>query len=125
MEIDPVIHEYAVEYFGLKENNAAVLADAVSYTAQLVEEAAQSYDYIVHDVFTGGAEPVDLFTLEFLQGLASLLKPEGVIAIVSFPLPGSKSCSNSFTELCRGLHIASSANYRADYQRSIPYLPHI
>jgi hypothetical protein len=34
-------------------------------------------------VFTGGAEPVDLFTLEFLQGLGDLLKPDGVIAIVS------------------------------------------
>ena len=41
-----------------------------------------SYDYIIHDVFTGGAEPVNLFTQEFLQGLSELLKPDGVIAIV-------------------------------------------
>lgn len=86
MEIDPVVHAFATEYFGLKENNPVALADAVSYTAALAEKSGQTYDYIVHDVFTGGAEPVDLFTLEFLQGLGSLLNPEGVIAIVS-PLP--------------------------------------
>ena len=41
-----------------------------------------TYDYIIHDVFTGGAEPLDLFTVEFLTDLASLLDPDrGVIAI--------------------------------------------
>lgn len=41
------------------------------------------YDYVIHDVFTGGAEPIELFTLEFLAGLSNLLKRDGVIAIVS------------------------------------------
>lgn len=45
------------------------------------------YDYIVHDVFTGGAEPIELFTVEFLEGLKSLLKDDGAIAIVSAPPP--------------------------------------
>jgi spermidine synthase len=40
------------------------------------------YDYIVHDVFTGGVEPADLFTVEFIKGLGSLLKDDGAIAIV-------------------------------------------
>jgi spermidine synthase len=83
VEIDPVVYKFAVEYFDLQTNNPPVLEDAVSYTAQLAKDAPESFDYIVHDVFTGGAEPVDLFTLEFLQGLSTLLKPEGVIAIVS------------------------------------------
>ncbi|KAF4976675.1 hypothetical protein FZEAL_6689 [Fusarium zealandicum] len=80
VEIDPVVHEFARKYFDLRENNPAAIADAVSYTADLVNKS-KTYDYIVHDVFTGGAEPVDLFTLEFLQGLGALLKPDGVIAI--------------------------------------------
>ncbi|KAM0562813.1 hypothetical protein ACHAPJ_001653 [Fusarium lateritium] len=80
VEIDPVVHEFAKRYFGLRENSPAAIADAVSYTADLVKQS-KTYDYIVHDVFTGGAEPVDLFTLEFLQGLGDLLKPDGVIAI--------------------------------------------
>lgn len=81
VEIDPVVHEFASKYFDLKENNEAVIADAVSYTAGLVE-AKKTYNYIIHDVFTGGAEPVELFTLEFLRGLSDLLDPNGVIAIV-------------------------------------------
>lgn len=76
-----MVHEFALRYFNLKENHEPAIADAVGYTASLVNES-KTYDYIVHDVFTGGAEPVDLFTLEFLQGLSALLKPDGVVAIV-------------------------------------------
>lgn len=76
------MHEFAAKYFELHENSEPVLEDAVGYTRQLAQDAPGSYDYIVHDVFTGGAEPVSLFTLEFLQGLSTLLKPDGVIAIV-------------------------------------------
>ncbi|KAK5987828.1 hypothetical protein PT974_11962 [Cladobotryum mycophilum] len=81
VEIDPAVYDFALQYFQLKENNPAVIEDAVAYTAQLVEEAEKTYDYIVHDVFTGGAEPVDLFTLEFFQNLHALLKPDGVVVI--------------------------------------------
>lgn len=85
VEIDPVVHEFASKYFAFPANHTAVIDNAVTYTASLAETGPQ-FDYIVHDVFTGGAEPVDLFTLEFLQGLNTLLRPGGVIAIVSAPL---------------------------------------
>ena len=91
VEMDPVVYEFATKYFDLKENNPPVLQDAVSYTAELAKTAPATYDYIVHDVFTGGAEPVDLFTLEFLQGLHALLKPDGAIAIVSRSLHRCRS----------------------------------
>ncbi|PKS11566.1 hypothetical protein jhhlp_003331 [Lomentospora prolificans] len=81
VEIDPVVHEFAAKYFQLPEKHTAVIDDAVSYTQSLVKEGEKQFDYIVHDVFTGGAEPLPLFTLEFLQGLHDLLKPGGVIAI--------------------------------------------
>lgn len=82
VEYDPVVYEFATRYFDLKENNPPVLQDAVGYTAQLAKIAPATYDYIVHDVFTGGAEPVDLFTLEFFQSLHALLAPRGTVAIV-------------------------------------------
>ena len=83
VEIDPVVYQFAQQYFQLPSNHTPVIADAVSYTAKLAKDSPETFDYIVHDVFTGGAEPVDLFTLEFFQGLSSLLKANGVIAIVS------------------------------------------
>lgn len=82
VEIDPVVHEFASKYFQLPSNHTPVIADAVTYTQELVNKADSQFDYVVHDVFTGGAEPVPLFTLEFLQNLDALLKPNGVVAIV-------------------------------------------
>jgi spermidine synthase len=75
-----------MKYFALPHAHNAVIADAISYASALAQSGVQ-YDYIVHDVFTGGAEPVDLFTLEFLMNLHTLLKPGGVIAIVRPLLP--------------------------------------
>jgi hypothetical protein len=41
---------------------------------------------VIHDVFTGGAVPASLFTLEVLDGLKEIMADDGVIAIVSFSL---------------------------------------
>lgn len=93
VEIDPIVFEYAIKYFGLPEGHTPVIEDAVSYASYLAQNTTQTFDYIVHDVFTGGAEPVDLFTVEFMTDLYSLLKPNGVAAIVclKFPICTTKS----------------------------------
>ena len=83
VEIDPVVHKFATEYFHLPSNHIAVIEDATTFVQRT---PPAQYDYIVHDVFTGGAEPLELFTLEFLENVGALLKDDGVIAIVS-PLP--------------------------------------
>lgn len=82
VELDPVVHKFATEYFHLPSNHIAAIEDA---TAFVKRTPPAQYDYIVHDVFTGGVEPLELFTLEFLESLSSLLKDDGVIAIVSPP----------------------------------------
>ncbi|EUC38389.1 hypothetical protein COCCADRAFT_32583 [Bipolaris zeicola 26-R-13] len=81
VELDPVVHYYATKYFNLSPKHNAVIADATSYVAEKSVSAPGSYDYIIHDVFTGGAEPVYLFTTEFMQGLYNLLKDDGFAAI--------------------------------------------
>ncbi|KAH8904443.1 S-adenosyl-L-methionine-dependent methyltransferase [Coniochaeta sp. PMI_546] len=96
VEIDPVVVEFAHRYFALPPEEeeeeggggllTTVVEDAVSFARRSAGEIAGDegegrYDYIVHDVFTGGAEPVALFTLEFLSDLAALLRPNGVMAI--------------------------------------------
>jgi hypothetical protein len=81
VELDPVVHEFATKYFNLPTNHTSILSDAVDFVASSSITQPKSFDYIVHDVFTGGAEPTALFTLEFLRGLDSLLKDDGVVAI--------------------------------------------
>lgn len=133
VELDPVVHRFATQYFGLPTNHTAVLRDAVKWVRQQArakeaaaavsptlvvepgavtegettttsattidrstkksddddeaeEEEAKGktkmhFDYIIHDVFTGGAEPLELFNTAFLRDLRTLLTPNGVIAI--------------------------------------------
>lgn len=81
VELDPKVHEYATKYFDLPPNHIAVLEDAVSWVQNASTSATKQYDYIIHDVFTGGAEPLPLFTDRFLGNLRSLLKPDGVVAV--------------------------------------------
>ncbi|KAJ5759931.1 hypothetical protein N7520_007087 [Penicillium odoratum] len=80
VEIDPVVYKFATEYFNLPSNHVAAIEDATTFVKKAQNSAGQ-YDYIVHDVFTGGAEPSELFTIEFLRDLHALLKEDGVIAI--------------------------------------------
>ncbi|KAI0968200.1 S-adenosyl-L-methionine-dependent methyltransferase [Xylaria arbuscula] len=81
VEIDPVVYKFANKYFGLPPNHTAVIEDVVSWSQLNAASLHENFDYIVHDVFTGGAEPVDLFTDTFLEGLKHMLKPSGVIVI--------------------------------------------
>ncbi|KAK5134175.1 hypothetical protein LTR08_006835 [Meristemomyces frigidus] len=88
VELDPVVHRYAQRYFGLPPTTTH-LEDAVTWVdarATLLNSTStsasgQRYDYILHDVFTSGIEPLSLFTLTFLTQLRSLLTPNGVIAL--------------------------------------------
>ena len=95
VEIDPVVHEFAMQYFQLPSNHTGMIEDAVGYAQRTANDTSgKRFDYIVHDVFTGGAEPVDLFTLEFLQDLSTLLNPGGVIAIVRTASLDLDECGN-------------------------------
>jgi spermidine synthase len=82
VELDPVVHEFAMKYFELPSNHTFAIEDAIGFVATESVDHPKSYDYIIHDVFTGGAEPTALFTVEFLEGLEKLLKDDGVVAIV-------------------------------------------
>jgi len=81
VELDPVVHHYATKYFDLSPNHTAVIDDATAYVAAKSVTNPGSFNYIIHDVFTGGAEPVSLFTTEFMNGLYDLLTNDGVVAI--------------------------------------------
>jgi spermidine synthase len=79
VEIDPMVYQYAREYFGLPEPRHAFLEDG---RAVVTRAANDSYDYILHDVFTGGSVPKRLFSLEFINEIRRVLKPDGVLTLV-------------------------------------------
>ncbi|GAA5928483.1 hypothetical protein JCM1841_003671 [Sporobolomyces salmonicolor] len=79
-EIDPAVYEYARTYFGVPEpTGEVVLKDARAWLEQ--SAAGKQFDYIIHDVFTGGAVPASLFTQEFWSTLRQRLHPSGVLAV--------------------------------------------
>ena len=81
-----MVQDFATRYFDLPQNHTPIIGDAVEIVNDMQSRVGNDslYNYILHDVFTGGAEPIDLFTQEFLEGLSNLLKPDGVIAIVGY-----------------------------------------
>ncbi|KAL8418848.1 hypothetical protein RB594_002161 [Gaeumannomyces avenae] len=81
VEIDQAVYDFAIKYFNVPTRHTPVIQDAVAYARKLANASSEQFNYIVNDVFTGGAEPIELFTLEFLQDLHTLLTPQGVIAI--------------------------------------------
>ncbi|KAF8457472.1 S-adenosyl-L-methionine-dependent methyltransferase [Terfezia claveryi] len=82
VELDPMVYQYAKDYFHLLPNHTAHIMDAVKFVqdASSVEKPKQ-WDFIIHDVFTGGAVPSVLFTTDMMQGMGKILKDDGVIAI--------------------------------------------
>ncbi|EER40650.1 spermine/spermidine synthase [Histoplasma capsulatum H143] len=82
VEIDPAVYHIAADYFSIPKNFTPVIQDAVRFVDEATRATpAPRFDFIVHDVFTGGVEPINLFTVEFMKGLSALLKEDGVIAI--------------------------------------------
>jgi len=78
VEIDPAVSEYARSYFGCPKPSGGILTmDARRFFADNTGE----YQYIVHDVFTGGALPIKLFTSEAWKDVKRALAPQGVLAV--------------------------------------------
>ncbi|KAJ2714301.1 hypothetical protein H4R19_001802 [Coemansia spiralis] len=88
VEIDPAVHEAAVRFFGLPRSlNAVHLMDG----RRFIDEApAATYDYIVHDVFTGGSVPAALFSQSAVGQLRRILRADGVLAMNYVGVPSDK-----------------------------------
>ncbi|KAJ1905958.1 hypothetical protein LPJ81_001629 [Coemansia sp. IMI 209127] len=79
VEIDPEVHRAAVAFFDLPRNlNAVHLTDG----RRFIDEAqTHTYDYVIHDVFTGGSVPASLFSQSAIAQVLRILKPDGVLAM--------------------------------------------
>ncbi|KAJ1928144.1 hypothetical protein IWQ60_002311 [Tieghemiomyces parasiticus] len=79
VEIDPAVYRFAREYFGLAELHGVYLQDGRAFIEQ--GNLTDAYDYVFHDVFTGGSVPATLFSVEALTHIRRILKPSGILAL--------------------------------------------
>lgn len=89
IEIDPAVAYAADRYFSFQPTGDVIVGDARYQIKQLNKR----YDFIIHDCFTGGAEPIHLLSLEMFQELKAKLKPGGVLALnfVGLTLEGEEA----------------------------------
>lgn len=91
VEIDPAVYDAARKYFGLEcpGDDHVFLEDARGWVYKR-RAAMQSddtntlstFDFVIHDCFSGGGVPQHLFSVEFWKDLKSIMKPHGVVAVV-------------------------------------------
>lgn len=77
LEIDPAVARAAREQFGFVPSGTALVGDA----RYLMHRLHGPYDLIIHDSFTGGAEPTHLLTREALAQVKGLLREGGLLAL--------------------------------------------
>lgn len=81
VEIDPLVYKYAKDYFRLPEPNNVLLDDG----RKIIEETKDNtYDFILHDVFTGGTVHSNLFSSQALVNIKRIMKSDSVLALVFF-----------------------------------------
>jgi spermidine synthase len=128
VEIDPAVYDAARTYFGLPDSGEGklFLEDARGWVhsrqAAVKRAEHEAFDIVIHDCFSGGGVPSHIFTLEFWQELRDVVKPDGVVAVVSHPaLPTSPNqvTLGRFEELCRETRIESLARGDIDTSRRV------
>lgn len=77
VELDGVVAKFAKKYFGLHGPNV-IVDDAAVW---LENAKSNSYDYAVHDVFTGGAIAPSMFELNTFHNIHRVLRSDGVLAL--------------------------------------------
>lgn len=77
VEIDPTVVRFARSYFGFSATGEVHVDDARSF----LQQTQLRYDLIIHDTFTGGTTPEHLLSVEVLQRIRAVLRPNGVLAL--------------------------------------------
>lgn len=77
IEIDPAVADAAQQSFGFKPTGAFLVGDG----RYEIRNLNKKYDLIIHDCFTGGAEPTHLLTHEMFTQLKNLMTEHGVLAL--------------------------------------------
>lgn len=97
IELDPAVYHAAKTYLGFGRRHAPRRVDLVDAAVRVAELATERrrpkldsmsssfelYDYAIHDCFTGGSVPHEMFDVGFWNDLKAVMKPDGVVAVVS------------------------------------------
>lgn len=95
VEVDRAVYDAATEYFGLEvaEPEKVHIKDGRSFVIQRIANTTaaddsskaeyEPFDFVIHDLFSGGGVPGHLFTVRFWQDLTKIIKPDAVVAVVS------------------------------------------
>lgn len=92
-ELDPAVAEAAQRYFGfeLRPDDSLFLEDArlalkerTLLDSQGRTRALGNYDVVLHDLFTGGGMPAELFTVESFQAVKAVMRPAVGVLVVNF-----------------------------------------
>ena len=81
VEIDPAVYKYALEHFNMPTSRVGIVfLDDVFH---ILERGllSEKYDYILHDVFSGGSQPFQLYTASFFEKLKRFMTSDGVLAL--------------------------------------------
>ncbi|KAJ2956250.1 hypothetical protein NQZ79_g7870 [Umbelopsis isabellina] len=78
VELDPAVYYLARDYFGLEQPNSVHLESGRDFLQRVDQDL---YDFVLHDIFTGGSVAPKMFSLELLQLVKRALKPNGILAM--------------------------------------------
>ncbi|KAI8904610.1 S-adenosyl-L-methionine-dependent methyltransferase [Powellomyces hirtus] len=78
VELDPAVVRFATEFFDLPAPHSVHITDGRAF---LDAAPANTYDYVLHDVFTGGLVPAPLFSVQAFEAVRRVLRKDGVLAV--------------------------------------------
>ncbi|KAI0068717.1 hypothetical protein BV25DRAFT_1873861 [Artomyces pyxidatus] len=121
VEIDPAVYNASRQFFGLPDVGAdkVFLDDASKVVYDKKKEVEKgtgtTYDFVIHDCFSGGSVPDHLYTVQFWDNLKAIMNPEGIVAVNYAGMLGSNparavllTLQKSFGQ-CRAFHDGSAA----------------
>ncbi|KAH9814964.1 S-adenosyl-L-methionine-dependent methyltransferase, partial [Melampsora americana] len=93
VEIDPIVYQYALTHFGFDPPNGGIFLEDIQLflNRSESENLIDRFDYVIHDVFTGGMVPPQLFVKPFWISLKKVLKSDGVLVINFAGIPTSQA----------------------------------
>ncbi len=77
IEIDPAVAYAAPKFFNFHPTGKILIGDG----RYQIKKLPNNYDFIIHDCFTGGAEPYYMLSTEMISELKKKLSPGGILAV--------------------------------------------